>query len=72
MSASGSSLCFYVSLVCRGTGQKVAGSIPGGVFGIFHSLNPLGITVAPGPTQPLTEMSTRNISWWVKAASTWC
>jgi hypothetical protein len=23
-----------------------------------------------GSTQPLTEMSTRNISWWVKAAST--
>jgi hypothetical protein len=25
-------------------------------------------TVAPGLTQPLTEISTRNISCWVKAA----
>jgi hypothetical protein len=24
-----------------------------------------------GLTQPLTEMSTRNISWWVKAAGAW-
>jgi len=40
---------------------KVAGSIPNGVIGIFHSHNPSGRTVAPGFTQPLTEMSTRNI-----------
>jgi hypothetical protein len=61
VSASGSSLCFYVLLVCCGNGQKVAGSIPGGVYGIFHSLNPLSLSVAAGPTQPLTEMSTRDI-----------
>ena len=30
--------------------------------------NPSGRTVALGLTQPLTEMSTRNISWGVKAA----
>ena len=30
--------------------------------------NPSGCTVALGSTQPLTEMSTSNISWVVKAA----
>jgi hypothetical protein len=38
------------------TSRKVAGSIPDGVIRIFHSLNP------PGRTQPLTEMSTWDIS----------
>jgi hypothetical protein len=42
--------------------RKVAGSIPDGVIGIFHSHNPSGRTIALGSTQPLTEMSTRNIS----------
>jgi len=41
--------------------RKVAGSIPDGVIGIFHSLNPSGRTMAQGYTQPLTEMSTMNI-----------
>ena len=31
----------------------------------FH--NPSGRTMVLGSTQPLTEMSTRNISWGVKA-----
>jgi hypothetical protein len=47
------------------------GSIPDGVAGIFHSVNPCGCTIALGSIQPLTEMSTRNISWGrerVKAA----
>jgi hypothetical protein len=35
---------------------------------IFHWPNPSGRTMALGSTQPLTEMSTRNISWGVKAA----
>jgi hypothetical protein len=39
------------------------GSIPGGVIGTFHSHNPSGRTMAQGLTQPLTEMSTRNIFW---------
>ena len=33
----------------------------------FHRHNPSGRTMALGLTQPLTEMSTRNISWGVKA-----
>ena len=45
------------------TSQKVAGSIPDGVIGIFHWHNPSGRTVGLGSTQPLTEMSTGNISW---------
>ena len=44
------------------TSRKVAGSIPDGVIGIFHCHNPSGRTMALGLTQPLTEMSTRNIS----------
>ena len=34
----------------------------------FQWHNPSGRTMALGLTQPLTEMSTRHISWWVKAA----
>ena len=34
--------------------------------GIFHRQNPSGRTMALGLTQPLTKMSTRNISWGVK------
>ena len=48
---------------------KVMDSIPDGVTGIFHLHNPSGLFMALGLTQPLTEMSTRNISWGVKAAS---
>jgi hypothetical protein len=43
------------------TSRKVAGSIPD-----WH--NPSGRATALGSTQSLTEMSTRNISWGVKAA----
>ena len=38
---------------------------------IFHWHNHSGSTMALGLTQPLTEMSTRNISWVVKAAGTY-
>jgi hypothetical protein len=34
---------------------------------IFHWLNPFGHAMALGSTQSLTEMSTRDISWGVKA-----
>ena len=51
------------------TSRKVAGSIPSGVIGIFHWHYPSSHTMALGLTQPLTEMHTRNIYWWVKAAS---
>ena len=50
-------------LRCCATNRKVAGSIPDGVIGIFHWHNPPDHTMALGSTQPLTEMSTRRISW---------
>jgi hypothetical protein len=43
------------------TNRTVAGSFPDGVIGIFHLHDPSGRTMALGSTQPLTEMSTRNI-----------
>ena len=45
------------------TSRKVAGSIPDCVIRIFHLRNFSGRTMALVLTQPLTEMSTRNISW---------
>jgi len=39
-----------------------------GIIGIFYWHNPSGRNMALGLTQPLTEMSTTNISWGVKAA----
>jgi hypothetical protein len=51
------------------TSWKVTSLIPNGVTGIFRWHNPSGCIIALGLTQPLTEMSTRNISWRVKAAS---
>ena len=50
-------------LRCCAPNPKVAGSIPDGVIGIFLSHNPSDRTMALGSTQPLTEMSTRSISW---------
>ena len=50
------------------TRRKVKGLIPDGVFGIFHWLNPSSCTTSLGSTQPVTEMSTRSISWEVKMA----
>jgi hypothetical protein len=46
------------------TSRKVVGYIPDGVTGIFSD-------IILGLTQPLTEMSTRNNSWGVKADSAW-
>jgi hypothetical protein len=48
------------------TRWMVVGSIPNGVIRIFYWHNPSGRTMAVWLTQPLTEMSTRNISWGVK------
>jgi len=51
-------------LRCCSTNWKVAGSITAGVTGIFHWYkNPSDRSMALGSTQPLTEMSTRSISW---------
>jgi hypothetical protein len=53
------------------TTWKVTGLIPGGVFEIFRWHNPSGRTMALQSTLPLTGMSTKNISWGVKAAGAW-
>jgi len=50
-------------LRCCATNRKVAGLITYGVIGIFHWHNPSDRTMALGSTQPVTEMSTRIISW---------
>jgi hypothetical protein len=42
---------------------RIAGSISDGVIRYFHWHNPPDRTMALESTQPLTEMSTRNISW---------
>jgi hypothetical protein len=47
---------------------KLEGRGVNGVIGIFRLRNPSGCTMALGSTQPLTEMSTRNISRGVKTA----
>jgi len=57
-----------VAQFVEATSQKVAGSIPEGVILIFHWLHPSGRTMALGLTQSLREMSTRNVSWGIKAA----
>jgi hypothetical protein len=64
-------LFIYITPTCLrhcATNRQVAGSIPDGVSEFFHWHNPFGRTVALGSTQPLTEMSTRIISWGIKAA----
>ena len=45
------------------TSRLAAGSISDVVTGIFHCHNPSCCTMTLGLTQPLREMSTRNISW---------
>jgi hypothetical protein len=44
------------------TSRKVAGSIPNEVIGFFNWPNPSSRTMTLGSTQPLTEMSARNLS----------
>jgi hypothetical protein len=45
----------------HGTSQKIAGLIPSEVVGFFNWRNPSSCTMALGLTQPLTEMSIRNL-----------
>ena len=52
----------------RVTNQKVAVSIPDGISGTFYLLNHSGLTMTLGSTQPLTEMSIKDLLWRVKAA----
>jgi hypothetical protein len=73
MSSTCLETCFKcIDLYCsmwakRWPSRKVAGLIPDYIIGIFRWHNPSGHTMALGSTQPLTEMSIRNISWEVMA-----
>jgi hypothetical protein len=42
-----------------------------GSLGFLHWLHPSGLTMSLGSTQTLTELSTMNISWGVKATGAW-
>jgi hypothetical protein len=53
---------YYKYLRHYGTTRKVAGSIPDEVVEFVYIPNPSSLIVALGSTQPLTEMSTRNLS----------
>ena len=50
-------------LRCCATNRKVAGSIPVSLSRIFIDIKSLRSHYGPGVDQPLTEMSTRSISW---------
>jgi hypothetical protein len=50
------------------TSRMITCSIPDGVTGISHRLNPFDKTMALGSTQLLTEINARSISWGVKVA----
>jgi len=49
---------FTGHVLAKGNYQKFQGYLD-----TSHTFNPSGRTMALGLTQPLTEMSTRNISW---------
>ena len=53
------------------TSRNVAGSIPDGATGSFHWYFSYSRTMAMVLTHPLRWMSTRNISWGIKAAGAW-
>ena len=57
-------LCVRSYVLLRDVGP--AGPVE--IFAISRWHNPSGRTMALGSTQPLTEMSTRNILWGVKVA----
>jgi hypothetical protein len=67
--------CCYVSKGARGGAVGWGTALQAGRSRVRFPIEPLkfidnpsGRTMGPGLTQPLTEMSTRNISWGVKAA----
>jgi hypothetical protein len=67
----GNSPCNYWTVghaVTQLVEAEVADSISDVVIRIFHWHNPSGRTMVLESNEPLTEMSTRNISWEIKAA----
>jgi hypothetical protein len=58
----------FVRLNHCATSRKVVGSIPDMILD-FSLPNPSSRIVAPGDTQPLTDMSTRNLPGGIKGGS---
>ena len=54
---------FFFRTYRSSSNRKVAGSIPASVSGFFIDIKSFRSHYALGSTQPLTEMSTRSISW---------
>jgi hypothetical protein len=54
-------LILYLNQILCATNRKVAGSIANKFIGFFNWPNPSSRTMALGSTQPLTEMSIRNL-----------
>jgi len=52
----------------RSTSRNLAGLIPDSGPGISSRHSPSGRTKFPSSAQPLTETSTRNVTWSVKEA----
>ena len=52
-----------VTIFCWTPSSFLAGSIPAGVSGFFIDIKSFRSHYGPRSTQPLTEMSTRSISW---------
>jgi hypothetical protein len=61
-------LCGPCRGVLRGTSRKIVSSLPDDVIRFFNRSNPSRRTMALGSTQPLTEISTRNLSGGLRAA----
>jgi hypothetical protein len=59
--SSNCTFVLFMDEVHYATVRKFAGSIPDGVIGFFNWPNPSSRIMALGSTQPLTEMSTRNL-----------
>ena len=64
----GTRWCSWLRLCA--TSREVENSIPDGVIGISHLLNPCGRNVVLGSAQSLIDMSKTDTSWKVKAAAT--
>jgi hypothetical protein len=54
--------CYRSWLRHYATSRNITGSFPDEVIGFVNWLNPSSCTMTLGSTQPLTEMSTRNLS----------
>ena len=59
-------VCLLGPRLAESQSLKIVGLIPDGIFGIFCWHNPSSHTMALESSQSVTEMSTRNIYYWIK------